>query len=171
MHTPSCPTLRILLKNVRISVKKKHLICMNYHFHLTFSLAPPTAPRNLSIIFQDQSVIVVAWLPPSDSGGRQDVVYDITCFQCDSTGSCNNRRPREGRLQYWPMRENNPFTHVTLTGLQPNTSYILRIAAENGVSYLYGPNMNRNAEIEFGTRISGNRDILLSITRIAITGY
>lgn len=53
------------------------------------------------------------------------------------------------------MKFNNPYTHVTVTGLQPNTSYFLRVTAENGVSYLYGPNSNRNAEIQFGTRISG----------------
>lgn len=118
--------------------------------------APPSGPRNASIIFQDQSVIVVAWMPPSYNGGRQDVVYDITCLQCDPTGDCHNRELCKGRLQYWPMRENNPFTHVTLTGLQPNVSYLIRITAENGVSYLYGTNMNRTAEVEFGTRISGN---------------
>lgn len=131
-------------------------ICTFFLSSLMLFSAPPSAPRNVSIIFQDQSVIVVAWLPPSDSGGRPDVVFDITCFQCDPTGNCNSRQPCRGNLQYWPMRENNPFTHVTVTGLQPNTSYSLRIAAENGVSYLYGPNMNRNAEIAFGTRISGD---------------
>ena len=94
-------------------------------------------------------------MPPSDSGGRSDVVYDITCFQCDSNGNCNNRQPCDGRMQYWPKKENNKLTHVTLTGLQPNTSYVLRVAAENGVSYLYGPNSNRIVEIQFGTKISG----------------
>ena len=58
-------------------------------------------------------------------------------------------------MQYWPKKENNKLTHVTLTGLQPNTSYVLRVAAENGVSYLYGPNSNRIVEIQFGTKISG----------------
>lgn len=33
---------------------------------------------------------------------------------------------------------------------------MLRVTAENGVSYLYGPSLSRNAEIQFGTRISGN---------------
>ena len=83
------------------------------------------------------------------------MVYDITCFQCDSNGNCNNRQPCDGRMQYWPEKENNKLTHVTLTGLQPNTSYVLRVAAENGVSYLYGPNSNRIVEIQFGTKISG----------------
>ena len=83
------------------------------------------------------------------------MVYDITCFQCDSNGNCNNRQPCDGRMQYWPKKENNKLTHVTLTGLQPNTSYVLRVAAENGVSYLYGPNSNRIVEIQFGTKISG----------------
>ena len=58
-------------------------------------------------------------------------------------------------MQYWPKKENNKLTHVTLTGLQPNTSYVLRVAAENGVSYLYGPNSNRIVEIQFGTKLSG----------------
>lgn len=104
----------------------------------------------------------MAWMPPSDSGGRSDVVYDITCFQCDSNGNCNNRQPCDGRMQYWPKKENNKLTHVTLTGLQPNTSYVLRVAAENGVSFLYGPNSNRIVEIQFGTRISGkDRNVCL----------
>ena len=83
------------------------------------------------------------------------MVYDITCFQCDSNGNCNNRQPCDGRMQYWPKKENNKLTHLTLTGLQPNTSYVLRVAAENGVSYLYGPNSNRIVEIQFGTKLSG----------------
>lgn len=90
------------------------------------------------------------------------MVYDITCFQCDSNGNCDNRQPCDGRMQYWPKKENNKLTHVTLTGLQPNTSYVLRVAAENGVSYLYGPNSNRIVEIQFGTRISGkDRNVCL----------
>lgn len=126
------------------------------YLDISFPTAPPSAPRNLSVIFQDQSVIVVAWLPPSDSGGREDVVYDINCFQCDRSPDCNYRHLCNGKLQFWPLKSNNPFTHVTVTGLQSNTSYFLRVTAENGVSYLYGPNPNRNAEIQFGTRISGD---------------
>lgn len=126
------------------------------YLNISFPTAPPSAPRNLSVIFQDQSVIVVAWLPPSDSGGREDVVYDINCFQCDRSPDCNYRHLCNGKLQFWPLKSNNPFTHVTVTGLQSNTSYFLRVTAENGVSYLYGPNPNRNAEIQFGTRISGD---------------
>ena len=120
-----------------------------------FSQAPPSAPGNLSVIFQDQSVIVVAWLAPSDSGGRDDVVYDVNCFQCDASPDCSYRKPCNGKLEFWPMKFNNPYTHVTVTALQPNTSYFLRVTAENGVSHLYGPNSNRNAEIQFGTKISG----------------
>lgn len=120
-----------------------------------FSPAPPSAPRSLSVIFQDQTVIVVAWLAPSDSGGRNDVVYDVNCFQCDASPDCSYRKPCSGNLEYWPMQFNIPFTHVTVTALQPNTSYFLRVTAENGVSHLHGPNSNRNAEIQFGTKISG----------------
>lgn len=120
-----------------------------------FSPAPPSAPRNVSVMFQDQSVIVVAWLAPSDSGGRDDVVYDVNCFQCDASPDCSYKKPCNGKLEFWPMKFNNPHTHVTVTALQPNTSYFLRITAENGVSHLYGPNSNRSAEIEFGTKISG----------------
>lgn len=120
-----------------------------------FSPAPPSSPRNLSVVFQDQSVIVVAWLAPSDSGGRDDVVYDVNCFQCDASPDCSYRKPCNGKLEFWPMKFNNPHTHVTVTALQPNTSYFLRITAENGVSHLYGPNTNRSAEIQFGTKISG----------------
>lgn len=128
-----------------------------YHF----SLAPPSSPRNLSVVFQDQSVIVVAWLAPSDSGGRDDVVYDVNCFQCDASLDCSYRKPCNGKLEFWPMKFNNPHTHVTVTALQPNTSYVLRITAENGVSHLYGPNSNRSAEIQFGTKISGTDGTLI----------
>ena len=60
------------------------------------------------------------------------------------------------------MKFNNPYTHVTVTALQSNTSYFLRVTAENGVSHLYGPNSNRNAEIQFGTKISGAEGSLFS---------
>lgn len=84
------------------SINKRNVMPCNY------SPAPPSAPRSLSVIFQDQSVIVVAWLAPSDSGERDDAVYDVSCFQCDAGPVCSNRKPCSRKLEYWPMKFNNP---------------------------------------------------------------
>lgn len=47
-----------------------------------FISEPPSAPQNVTVIFVDQSTVILGWLPPEKSGGRGDTVYRIKCDVC-----------------------------------------------------------------------------------------
>lgn len=67
---------------------------------------PPSAPQNLSVIFVDQSNVILSWLPPEYQGGRTDTKYRIKCDVCpaglvqyipSSVSSCKNLKIKFSR--------------------------------------------------------------------------
>ncbi|XP_063219308.1 ephrin type-A receptor 4 isoform X2 [Bacillus rossius redtenbacheri] len=85
---------------------------------------PPTAPQNLTVNFVDQSTVILSWNAPSFQGGRNDTVYQV---ECDSCGP---------GVSYNPNTEVFNDTKVTITGLNPVTTYRFQVFAQNGVSEL-----------------------------------
>ncbi|XP_059486386.1 ephrin type-A receptor 4-A isoform X2 [Neocloeon triangulifer] len=87
---------------------------------------PPTAPQNLTVIFVDQSTVSLAWEPPFFLGGRGDTVYRVVCDACGLGVSYN------------PSSETFNETRVTISGLNPVTTYRFQIFSENGVTVQSG---------------------------------
>ncbi|XP_076315246.1 ephrin type-A receptor 4-like isoform X2 [Tachypleus tridentatus] len=83
---------------------------------------PPSAPRNLTVDFVDQSTVVLSWQAPSYVGGRTDMSYRVACDACGNA------------VSYIPSQQGFNDTKVTISGLNPVTTYRLQIFAENGVS-------------------------------------
>ncbi|XP_076330171.1 ephrin type-A receptor 4-like isoform X2 [Tachypleus tridentatus] len=83
---------------------------------------PPSAPRNLSISFVDQSIVILTWQPPLYFGGRNDTTFRVLCDKCSNT------------VAYVPSRMGFKETKVTISGLKPASTYTFQIYAENGVS-------------------------------------
>ncbi|GAB6031351.1 hypothetical protein CHUAL_009137 [Chamberlinius hualienensis] len=88
---------------------------------------PPTAPHNLTVSFVDQSTVVLSWQQPHFLGGRSDIIYNVVCDACGQT------------VTYVPSQTNINDTKVTISGLNPVTTYLFQVFAENGVSAFYGP--------------------------------
>ncbi|XP_022243643.1 ephrin type-A receptor 4-like isoform X1 [Limulus polyphemus] len=83
---------------------------------------PPSVPQNLSVSFVDQSTVILAWQPPRSSGGRNDTTYRLTCDVCGHA------------VSYVPSQMGFSETKVTISGLNPVTTYRFQVYAENGVS-------------------------------------
>ncbi|XP_074602302.1 eph receptor tyrosine kinase isoform X2 [Brevipalpus obovatus] len=101
---------------------------------------PPSAPRNLTASSVDQSSVTLAWSVPNYLGGRNDTVYRVECELCPST------------VSYMPAQEAFNETKVTISGLNPLTTYRFVIYAENGVS---GHELSQYQEITLTTESSG----------------
>ncbi|KAK7082967.1 Ephrin type-A receptor 5, partial [Halocaridina rubra] len=86
---------------------------------------PPSKPQNITVNFFDQSTVVLAWHPPANDGGRTDTRYRVICEACGNHVSYSPQQMGE---------ESFNATQVTISGLNPVTTYLFQVFAENGVS-------------------------------------
>ncbi|XP_041030109.1 ephrin type-A receptor 4b isoform X1 [Carcharodon carcharias] len=94
---------------------------------------PPTAPEN-PISTTNETSITLEWSPPRDSGGRNDIMYNIRCKRCvgdpRKCSLCGNG------LHFIPHQFGLTYTKVLVTNLLPHTNYTFDLEALNGVSEL-----------------------------------
>lgn len=75
---------------------------------------------------------MLEWSPPKESGGREDVVYNIICKSC---GSGRSGCTRCGdNVQFIPRQLGLTNTRVHISDLMAHTQYTFEIQAVNGVS-------------------------------------
>ena len=89
---------------------------MSSHFYI----ASPSQPQSLT---QESTNVTctISWVPPSDSGGRSDIFYNITYVdECRISGTFNS------------ITTTN--TSYVISNLKPATTYQISVTAENGVS-------------------------------------
>lgn len=124
--------------------KSKYLFIYTNHVSLCPLLCnyiePPSAPVNLTVKNVDQSSVTLSWNAPRYLGGRNDTVYRVECNQCPPT------------VSYLPAQDAFNETKVTITGLNPYTTYRFMVYAENGVS---GHELSQYQEITVTTESSG----------------
>ena len=77
---------------------------------------PPSVPRNLRLT----TSIAVNWSSPTETGGRSDLYYQVEYSDPNVPGTFIARYTQS--------------TSYTITGLEPHTSYCIRVSAHNGVS-------------------------------------
>ncbi|XP_034472849.1 ephrin type-B receptor 1-B isoform X2 [Drosophila innubila] len=94
---------------------------------------PPGAPMNLTLLFVDQTSAIISWSAPVKDDSllangmdkyRSDVVYKIRCTMCSSN------------VMFNPSTDTFNETKLTLTNLDPVTTYTVQIHATNGITYL-----------------------------------
>ncbi|KAL7726690.1 hypothetical protein ACLKA6_012769 [Drosophila palustris] len=94
---------------------------------------PPGAPMNLTLLFVDQTSAIISWSAPAKDDSllangmdkyRSDVVYKIRCTMCSSN------------VMFNPSTDTFNETKLTLTNLDPVTTYTVQIHATNGITYL-----------------------------------
>ncbi|KAE8594740.1 hypothetical protein XENTR_v10019777 [Xenopus tropicalis] len=90
----------------------------------------PSAPRDFTAVDMG-SKVVLRWLPPSNSGGRSDITYTVTCEKCPpETGDCV---PCDN-IRYSETPRDLKGTTISIMDLEPHLNYSFTVEARNGVS-------------------------------------
>uniref|UniRef100_A0A8C5MZ95 receptor protein-tyrosine kinase n=1 Tax=Leptobrachium leishanense TaxID=445787 RepID=A0A8C5MZ95_9ANUR len=92
---------------------------------------PPSAPQNL-ISNVNETSVNLEWSPPQNTGGRNDVSYNVVCKRCGT--DLTRCRPCGSGIHYTPQQSDLQTTKVSITDLQAHTNYTFEIWAVNGVS-------------------------------------
>ncbi|XP_062258945.1 ephrin type-A receptor 6-like isoform X3 [Platichthys flesus] len=92
---------------------------------------PPSPPRNLLSNLNDTS-LMLEWSPPSDTGGRRDLTYNVQCKRCgpepDQCQLC------EEVLRFLPRPLGLVNASVTVMDFSAHANYTFEIESLNGVS-------------------------------------
>ncbi|XP_046893140.1 ephrin type-B receptor 3-like isoform X7 [Hypomesus transpacificus] len=91
----------------------------------------PSAPRNV-ISNVNETSLVLEWSEPRDSGGREDVFYNVICKKCSpERGVCSRC---DDNVDISPRHLGLTQRRVAVRNLQAHTQYSFEIQAVNGVS-------------------------------------
>ncbi|XP_056145626.1 ephrin type-A receptor 6-like isoform X1 [Lampris incognitus] len=94
---------------------------------------PPSPPRNLMFNMND-TCLMLEWSPPSDTGGRRDLTYNVLCKRCspgpDQCQLC------EEELRFLPRPQGLTNAMVTVMDFSTHANYTFEIESLNGVSDL-----------------------------------
>lgn len=93
--------------------------------------AIPSAPQAV-ISSVNETSLMLEWTPPRDSGGREDLVYNIICKSCGSgRGACTRCGDN---VQYAPRQLGLTEPRIYISDLLAHTQYTFEIQAVNGVT-------------------------------------
>ncbi|XP_028650767.1 ephrin type-B receptor 3-like isoform X1 [Erpetoichthys calabaricus] len=91
----------------------------------------PSPPRNV-ISNVNETSVVLEWSEPQDSGGRDDLLYNIICKKCGTErGICTRC---DDNVEISPRHLGLTEKRVYVSNLQAHTRYSFEIQAVNGVS-------------------------------------
>ncbi|XP_072556370.1 ephrin type-A receptor 6 isoform X2 [Paramormyrops kingsleyae] len=94
---------------------------------------PPSPPRNVLFNINETSLFL-EWSPPSDSGGRKDLTYNVVCKKCGpDPGRCELCG---GELRFVPHPRGLLNASITVLDFSAHTNYTFEIESQNGVSEL-----------------------------------
>ncbi|XP_051918414.1 ephrin type-A receptor 6-like isoform X1 [Hippocampus zosterae] len=99
---------------------------------------PPSAPRNLVSLIND-TALFLQWMPPSDTGGRSDITYNVLCQRCDGDGDSGGGMqcdPCEPDLRFIPRPLGLTGISVAILDYATPANYTFIVEAVNGVSGL-----------------------------------
>ena len=101
-----------------------------------FALELPSAPRNVTATFLNQSAIGLTWKSPEIIGDQSHVFYDVSCLR-----PCNNDAQTkcadelcQNDVKYIPFNKGLNTTTVLVTNLSPFVNYTFKVYARNRVS-------------------------------------
>ncbi|KAL9873518.1 ephrin type-B receptor 1-B isoform X3 [Glossina fuscipes] len=138
---------------------------------LTPCYKPPGPPTNLTLLFVDHISAILSWNSPirdhTESISHHtrtkyitNLVYKVVCSSCSQN------------VVFTPSSDTFNDTKLTLTNLEPITTYILQIHSMNGVSRIIGNNTTSDDEesqrletvsspvdgLDSETAVSGNKE-------------
>ena len=117
------------------------------HYLLIQSAEPPTAVRNLRVSSKTNTSITIQWEPPSITG-RSDYYYNVE-YSDPQNISIYEQHNQE--------RISDTTTMYDVTGLEPITTYIIRISVHNEVSGNDGQNDDERRQQVSDTTLEGGK--------------
>ncbi|KAK0393198.1 hypothetical protein QR680_000094 [Steinernema hermaphroditum] len=105
---------------------------------------PPSKPSQLTVSRILPTEVTVEWNEPSNTGGRSDLCYRYQCSNCPTNVKAS------------PSPASFKDRTLTLSNLEPGTTYSIVIFAENGVSKKAGSAYRQYAVTEFQTKAQTN---------------
>ncbi|XP_023796000.1 ephrin type-B receptor 2 isoform X2 [Cyanistes caeruleus] len=91
----------------------------------------PSAPQAV-ISSVNETSLMLEWSPPRDSGGREDLVYNIICKSCGAgRGACTRCGDN---VQFAPRQLGLTEPRIYISDLLAHTQYTFEIQAVNGVT-------------------------------------
>lgn len=87
----------------------------------------------------NDTALFLQWLPPSDTGGRKDITYNILCQRCDGSDGdtgATQCEPCEPDLRFIPRPLGLTGTSVAILDFAMHANYTFHVEAMNGVSGL-----------------------------------
>ncbi|PNJ36775.1 EPHA4 isoform 7 [Pongo abelii] len=130
---------------------------------------PPSAPLNL-ISNVNETSVNLEWSSPQNTGGRQDISYNVVCKKCGA-GDPSKCRPCGSGVHYTPQQNGLKTTKVSITDLLAHTNYTFEIWAVNGVSK-YNPNPDQSVSVTVTTNQAAPSSIALvqakEVTRYSV---
>ncbi|MEQ2202512.1 hypothetical protein XENOCAPTIV_004636, partial [Xenoophorus captivus] len=92
----------------------------------------PSAPRDLVATPSPLSPgkLLLSWLPPEDTGGRNDITYTVECQRCEGSlcQFCGEK------IRYEPANTGLTDTKVSVSELDPYFNYTFAVEVHSGVS-------------------------------------
>lgn len=100
----------------------------------------------------NETALFLQWAPPSDTGGRKDVTYNVLCQHCSVEGQAC--QPCNGDVRFVPPPMGLTRTSVAVQDFVANSNYTFQIEAVNGVSGM-GRAARQMANISVSTAQAG----------------
>ena len=137
---------------------------------MRLSLAIPSAPKNVSLVFVNQSALEIQWQPPAETGFQTRVFYEVECrrpCEVEDESECVDKACRSD-ISFTPRKDGLSTTKVTVGNLTSYVNYTIRVYAKNRVSEVakmkYGVEANFTA---IAIRTNGSRKSVCRLNRIS----
>uniref|UniRef100_A0A4W5QN33 receptor protein-tyrosine kinase n=1 Tax=Hucho hucho TaxID=62062 RepID=A0A4W5QN33_9TELE len=119
----------------------------------------PSGPRNVISVVNETSVIL-EWHSPRETGGREDVVYNIVCKKCRADRrTCSHC---DDNVEFVPRQLGLTETRVFISNLWAHTLYSFEIQAVNGVTNK-SPYPAQHVSIDITTNQAGKRIVCVCV--------
>lgn len=109
----------------------------------------------------NETALFLQWAPPSDTGGRKDVTYNVLCQRCSVEGQAC--QACDSDVRFVPPPVGLTRTSVAVQDFVANANYTFQIEAVNGVSGM-GQATRQMANITISTAQAGEC-VLASVVR------
>lgn len=111
----------------------------------------------------NETTLFLQWAPPSDTGGRKDITYNVLCQRCSVEGqTC---QMCDSDVRFVPPPVGLTRTSVAVQDFMANANYTFQIEAVNGVSGM-GRTAKQMANITISTAQAGECALALVVRQL-----